>query len=52
MKRVWILVYVYHGLVQEPELYFKKRDALKRKKEILKDFNCDYDELEIFQKEF
>ena len=51
MKRVWILVYVYHGIIQEPVLFFKKRDALKRRKIILKDFNRDYDELEIFKKE-
>lgn len=50
MKKFWIIVYVYHGLIQEPELFFKKKDALKRKKEILKNYNRDYDELEIFKK--
>jgi len=49
MKKFWILIYVFHGLIQEPELFFNKKDALKRKKEILKDFNRDYDELKIFE---
>lgn len=50
MKKVWILVYIYHGLIQEPELFLNKDKAIKRKKEIVKDFNSDYDELEIFEK--
>ena len=50
MKKVWILIYIYHGLIQEPELFFNKEKALKRKKEIFKDFNPDYEELEVFEK--
>jgi len=51
MKKLWILVYVFHGLIQEPELFLSKKDALNKKKEILKHFNNDYDEVEIFEKE-
>lgn len=50
MKKIWVLIYVYHGLIQEPELFSQKKAALKRKKEILKDFNPAYDEVEIFEK--
>lgn len=50
MKRLWVLIYVYHGLIQEPEFFIYKKDAIKRKGEILKNFNRDYDELEIFEK--
>lgn len=50
MKKIWIIVHVHHGLIQEPELFFSRHLALRRKKELLKDFNHDYDELEIFEK--
>ncbi len=52
MKNFWIVIYIYHGLIQEPELFDTKKAALKRKKEILKDFNPEYDELEIFKKTY
>lgn len=51
MKKIWILVFVNHGLIQEPELFSTKKEAIKRKREILKDFNRDYDEVEVFAKE-
>ena len=50
MKKIWILIHVYHGLIQEPELFFNKTNAMKRKKDILKNFNPDYDEVQIFEK--
>ena len=50
MKKYWILIYVYHGFIQEPEIFFDERSALKRKKQILRNFNKDYDEIEIFEK--
>lgn len=50
MKKIWILIHVYHGLIQEPEIFFSKSIAVKRKKKILKNFNRDYDELDIFEK--
>ncbi len=51
MKRIWIMIYVWHGLIQEPELFFDAKSAAKRKAEILKHFNAAYDEIEIFEKQ-
>jgi hypothetical protein len=51
MKKLWILIYVHRGFVQEPEIFIDENSALIRQKEILKKFNRDYDELEIFEKE-
>jgi hypothetical protein len=50
MKRVWILVHVWRGLIQEPEMFFDANSADRRQAEILKNFNQDYDEIEIFEK--
>lgn len=50
MKKIWILIYVYRGLIQKPEVFTDRQTALKRKQGILKDFNKDYDEIEIFEK--
>lgn len=50
MQKFWILIYVYKGLIQEPEFFLDITSALKRKQEILKRFNKDYDEIEIFEK--
>ncbi len=51
MKKIWILIFVYRGFIQEPEIFIDEDSALLRKKEILKNFNRDYDEIEIFSKE-
>lgn len=51
MKKIWILIYVHHGLIQEPEIFNDENSALLRKKEILQKFNKDYDEVEIFEKQ-
>ena len=48
MKKKWILIYVWHGLIQKPELFTNKKDALKRKKEIMS-INDSYDEMELFE---
>ena len=45
-----ILVLVKRGFIQEPEVFFDSIKAKKRKKDLLKDFNPDYDEIEIFEK--
>lgn len=50
MKTIWLVIYVSRGFIQEPELFFDKSSALKRKREILKTFNRDYDEVEVFEK--
>ncbi len=50
MKKIWILIYVNRGLIQEPEIFFDEPSALKRKRKLLKNFNPDYDEVEVFEK--
>ena len=52
MIRLWILILVKKGFIQEPEIFQNKISAENRKKELLKDFNRDYDEIDIFKKEF
>jgi len=51
MKRIWILILVKRGLIQEPEIFYNKKAASIRKTTLLKDFNPDYDEVEIFERE-
>ena len=51
MKSIWILVQVYRGLIEEPEIFFSEIDAEKRKEVLMGSFNKDYDEIEIFEKE-
>lgn len=50
MKRIWILVLVKRGLIEDPEIYFSSQSARKRRDWLMSDFNPDYDELEIFEK--
>ncbi len=50
MKRIWILVFVKQGFIEEPEIFLDKRAAQERKRELLEDFNPDYDEIDIFKK--
>lgn len=50
MKKIWILVHVYRGLVQEPQVFMDRNSAIRRKDQILKHFNPDYDEVVIFEK--
>jgi hypothetical protein len=50
MKKIWILVLVKRGLIEQPELFFSLEMARKRRERLMKDFNPDYDELEIFEK--
>lgn len=50
MKKIWILVHVWRGLIQEPEMFFDANSADNRRTEILKGFNPDYDEIEIFER--
>lgn len=52
MKKYWILVYVHHGIIQEPEIFFDENSAIRRRKTFLKNFNADYDEIEVFEKTF
>jgi len=50
MKKIWLLIYVHHGLIQEPEIYFDKHLVIKRKSMLLSKINADYDEVEVFEK--
>lgn len=50
MKKIWILIYVHRGFIQEPEIFFALNEAENRKRSIMKNFNPDYDEIDIFQK--
>ncbi len=51
MKKIWILIYVHRGFIQEPEIFSDKKLAENRKQIILNNFNCDYDEIGIYEKE-
>ncbi len=50
MKKIWLLIYVHHGLIQEPEIFFEEKSAFKRKYLLLSQANPDYDEVEVFEK--
>ena len=50
MNRIWVLIMVRRGFIEEPEIFLDKRSAQARKRELLQDFNPDYDEIDIFEK--
>lgn len=50
MKTIWLLIYVHHGLIQEPEIFFEEKSAMKRKSLLLSQTNPDYDEVKVFEK--
>lgn len=49
--RLWIVSLVKRGFLQEPEIFFDLTQAEARRGELLGDFNPDYDELEVFEKQ-
>jgi hypothetical protein len=49
MKKYWILIFVWRGLIQKPELFMDMESAYKRKTLLLKKSNPDYDEVEVFE---
>jgi hypothetical protein len=51
MKTIWILVYTVGGILEKPEIFFSKKKAVTRRKE-LKSGNSlkEYDEVGIFSK--
>ena len=52
MKKIWVLIYVHRGFIQEPEIFSDKKSAESRKRIILNNFNRDYDdEIGIYEKE-
>ena len=50
MKKIWILIYVHRGFIQEPEIFLEMKEAENRKKNVMKNFNPDYDEIGIYEK--
>jgi hypothetical protein len=51
MKTIWVLILVKRGFIEEPEIFYDEQSALRRKKMLMRDFNPDYDELDVFEKE-
>nr|MBN2278535.1 hypothetical protein [candidate division Zixibacteria bacterium] len=49
-KKIWILVLVKRGFIQEPEVFYDQNKAQIRKRVLMSDFNPDYDEIDIFEK--
>ncbi|HVN95285.1 MAG TPA: hypothetical protein VMT62_02560 [Syntrophorhabdaceae bacterium] len=49
--KLWILSSVKRGFIREPEIFDNPFEARKRKRELLKNFNPDYDEIAIFKKQ-
>lgn len=50
MKKIWLLISVKRGFIQEPEIFYDEISAKNQEKKLLKEHNPDYDELEIFEK--
>lgn len=51
MKKIFILIWIHHGLIQDPEIFNIRKDAELRKEKIKKKcFNPDYDEINVFEK--
>jgi hypothetical protein len=51
MKKIFVLVWVHRGFVQEPEFFQTSTEAIQRMDTIKKEgFNADYDEINIFEK--
>ncbi|MBI2967971.1 MAG: hypothetical protein HYY40_09180 [Bacteroidetes bacterium] len=51
MRKIWILVHSHSGVIEEPEIYFDESSAMQKKKKLTKDFNLDYDDIQVFEKE-
>ena len=53
MNNFYILIWVHRGFIQEPEIFKSKKEAIIRKTQIKRSvFNRDYDEINIFEKEY
>jgi hypothetical protein len=51
MRKIYILIWIYRGLIQDPMVFNNLVDAESMKEEIIKNgFNHDYDEIQIFEK--
>lgn len=52
-NKVFVLIYTHHGLIQDPEFFMSYSEAKRRENQITKkSFSSDYDEIEIFEKDF
>ncbi len=51
MRRIWILSFVKRGFIQEPEIFYDATSAQSRRKALMQDFNPDYDDIDIFEKQ-
>lgn len=51
MKKIWLVIHIHRGFIQEPEIFFDELSAVERKLTLLKEINPDYDEVEIFAKQ-
>ena len=49
--KIWVLVSVYRGFIEEPEIFHDAVTARKRKRELMSNRNPDYDEVELFEKQ-
>ncbi|TRZ74874.1 MAG: hypothetical protein D4R93_05850 [Deltaproteobacteria bacterium] len=49
--KVWILSLSKRGFIQEPEIFYDLTAAENKKQELLLDFNPDYDDLDVFEKQ-
>ena len=52
MKKFWLVIHARRGFIQEPEIFFDEQSALNRKHILQNEINPDYDEVEIFEKQF
>ena len=51
MKKLYVLVWVHRGFIQEPELFISVNEAEIKKNNIEKSFfNSTYDEVQIYEK--
>lgn len=48
-KSLWIVVEVWHGLIQPPEAFKNKQSAKSREQALRKEMNPEYDEVGLFE---
>lgn len=52
MTRIYLVIWVHHGIIQEPFIFKNLKTAEQKLLEVKRNqFNIDYDEIEIFEKE-
>jgi len=51
MVKIWIIIQVKKGIIDDPEIFFSENSAIERRDVLMEDFNKDYDEIEIFEKQ-